>query len=100
VQSEDFRLRILGKLVHVVNVSFIVHKLRGIVNSRGRESIVVVKDFVRKVILQNCRQQQSVLLLRHSASVVALARQILQGIEGHFLWVLVQEHLELLNRDL
>mmetsp|Transcript_82996 Transcript_82996/g.169159 ORF Transcript_82996/g.169159 Transcript_82996/m.169159 type:complete len:545 (-) Transcript_82996:1107-2741(-) len=102
VKAKDARRRHQGQVADVFQMLLVA--------SLGRRHIggailllvqdeVICQGFLAVVALQQSGQEPSVHGFCDSATIVALARQIVQCLDGRLIGIFVQEHLQLPHRD-
>mmetsp|Transcript_372 Transcript_372/g.699 ORF Transcript_372/g.699 Transcript_372/m.699 type:complete len:251 (-) Transcript_372:1384-2136(-) len=100
MEAVDLGVGVLWQAPDVVQVSFVLGVLGREVDSRRGELVVVVREGLVVVEgFEDDGHQPSVLVLSHSAAVVALSGEVVEGVEGHLLGVLVNENQELSGAD-
>ena len=62
---------------------------RGIVQTGRRESVTIREDVFGVVVLEKHLNEDSVVRIRDSTTIVALSGQIFESIEGSIVWVLL-----------
>ena len=95
METEDFRQWILRQSLDILDVVIVVGVLGCIVYSRRGQLVRFIEYLLIVVVLQDCHDQAAIFIVCDSNTVVTLTSQILEGIEGHFIWVLIDEYSEL-----
>lgn len=99
VESEDLGIRIQRQALGVADIGISLAMCRCEVQTRGGERVVVREDPLIEVVLKQDLDQDSVICISHTTSIVALGGEILESIERRLVRILVQVDLELSHGD-
>jgi hypothetical protein len=100
MEAEYFGFREIWQWVDEIDVTIVFHVLWCIINTRGREFVIIVKtNFFTVELFDDTFHEDSVSRICNLTAVVAFTREIPQSIEWYLVRILIYEDLELHGAD-